>query len=443
MAYHGRRGGWQLGLQRNHGMDKLIAEMQQSGSGVAVSPYGEIYDEALPEGQNFDYFMYRSQDPIAAVSPSYLRAYQDARAGEYDQLDYKNNPSDPLYFQYTEKGKQERKNAILEINDRLIAAKQQFKEWWTPSKMAQWQGVLTGALPRDEIKAIQDILTFREWYGKQKQKFFLQSISQAVLTNSHHIKVADTVPNDMWMEDIDRAQVPRDYELAPRMFQLDVLRNACMMHVNYTTQKETVFDIEARQTEDAMIDYDRMIEIKHTRALEKIDVATGNLGSLLELSGQNQDGYHSKTKGIAEVRSAITDFEFRNRVEIAFAVAHPDTWEAYQLNTWSRIVAPNPHPAGLKTHGGSGTMVGLDGIQSISSPFVRKDRIYFLARKYGVLYGHGGMSTHRWMAYERMSRYMAINAFVGIRCTAEQVPWYDKDGEKGRGYGFYIPIPTL
>ena len=425
-----------MGLQAHYGMDKLIAELVDA-EGISVTSRGKIYPGVVEEGQTMEKFAGR--EPLAQVPEDHLRAYMKARQSDAFWRDVHNNPSSPGHFMFTDSAKKERRMAQLEFHKGLLAAQKEFNEWYTPGKRDLYTQALIGSIARDEIPAIQDILTYQEWFGKDQQQFHLKNISQSILTDTHHVKVADSVPNEMWSEDIGRGEVPRGSQVDPRSYQLDVLRQACLMSVNYQDQIETKFNIMDRMKEDAMTDYDRLIETKHAKALELINIETTAISSLGALSGTT--GFHSASKPVSEIRQAITEFEHSHRVKLTHCIAHPNLWEAYRLNTWTRIDDGNPHPKGLQTSGGVVPMVGIDGIQSVSSTFVRTDRFYLVARNFGIIHGHGGIVSNHWMDPSRLNSQMAINAFVKVDCTNTQVAWYDGQtaGEKGRGYGMIIP----
>lgn len=420
--------------------DKVLARMAKKG-GISIHPSGRIYAGALEKGENMDIF--NGRDPIAHVNPAHLRLY--ARSRDADQKRHAlSSPSIPGHWAVRDPVTGERIHAPVQLYKNALTARRKFEDWYNPSKEGEVRAALLGAIPRDDVNILRDVLLYKEWLGRDMQEFYLHVTGKAIPTPSHHQRVADEIPKQMFTEDLARNQVPRDMEVEPRTIQIDCMRQAALFHTNYQDQVETRYDIDARQRQNALKDYDRLVEEKYARALGSIPISSMQIGNPETISGVSNGGYHSETKMVHEMREAVTLFEEAHRTRITHISAHPDLWDAFRLNTWSRLDNPNMHPAGLMTGGGMTPMIGFNNVTAVSSTFLPNNEFVFTSHQFAVIHGYGGETSYTFFNFPREVTQTVMNVYIDIFGTYKQVPWKDNSttGEEGRGYGFKGPVAS-
>lgn len=417
--------------------DKLLEEQKRKG-GLTITADGRVYEGRLWDNQEMSIHDGRT-DWLARVQPQHLRNYIAAQeelklAKEAQKYPYS---SPPGHWAYTEKGTQERKRVKLEMANYFKKAASEFAEWFTPSKAGLVRGALVGAIPRDEVSTLRDILTVGRWFGKETEEFFLHNITQTVSSNRHVVRLIDRIPNQHVSVGLRPYEMPRDSEIKPRRIQLEALRDAVRMHVGYSEQVDTDVDVDSAQRTDALMDFERAIEVKTAAALEEIDIETDDITGVTEISGVSNGGYHSSTKLGHEFRKNKTEFERLHHARITDVTGHPSTIDAIFQNTWMHLTGEKLHPAGLMTSGGRIPFGLFNGMHLNSSYYCKEGVLYWTVQDFAIIHLRCGGTTHKWYNPEREVSQTIMNDYNTIECTADHLDW---SGDDGRGYGYKTKI---
>jgi len=415
---------------RDPKMDAILARQAEQG-GLAITADGRVYEGGLYDGQ--DMTVFDGRDPIARVAPDHLRKYAAAQEEIGRIRKAIDDPSPAGHWAYTDKATGERRMARLRVTNHYNRARKEFAEWVTPSKMGQVRGALVGAIPRNEISTLQDIQTYGEWLGRDMQDFFLHNVVHTFNSNRHVIRVADRLPNQHVSTNLRPYEMPRDTFVRPRRIQLEALRDAVRMHVGYSEQVETDFDIDAAQRGDALMDFDRALEEKIALELSQIDVETDDITGITDISGTDGGGFHSDVKLSHEFRRNRTEFEKLHRNKVTDVSGSPSTIDAIFQNTWMHLAGSKLHPAGLPTGGGR-TRFGLFGdIHINSSVFIPDGVLYWTCKPFAVAVLQAGQTTHKIYNALREVSETIMNTYNRVECTTRQLDW---KGSDGRAYGY-------
>ena len=146
--------------------------------------------------------------------------------------------------------------------------------------------------------------------------------------------------------------------------------------------------------------FKRKRNLSALEGIREIGNDQGTLGKFEQITGTNQEGFHSANRAATELNEKFNEFLKTNDVSITHVIMNTQTFTEYTENTWTKSGPVDMSPVRL-AGGGVVPLPGIQGVQAIVDVHVPVNRVYCINKPNALRLGEGPKLMRRFYDEER------------------------------------------